>query len=70
MNLFTLFVIFRNFDADVTYTRQNFSLHIMADGYMDGIASVYLIDVDREVILIVADALSLVLAMLVDELAV
>ena len=41
----------------------------MADGDMDGVASVYLIDIDREVVLIVADALSLVLAMLVDELA-
>ena len=62
-------VIFRYFHSDVAYTRKNFSLHIVADGDMDGIASVYLIDIDREVVLIVADALSLVLTMLVDELA-
>ena len=59
MNLFTLFLLYLgNLDADVTHTGQDFSFHIMSDGYVYGIALMHLIDVDREVILIVADTLS------------
>lgn len=59
MHLFTLFLLYLgNLDADVTHTGQDFSFHIMSDGYVYGIALMHLIDVDREVILIVADTLS------------
>lgn len=65
MHLFTLFLLYLgNLDADVTHTGQNFSFHIMSDGYVYGIALMHLIDVDREVILIVADTLSFAHAVL------
>ena len=59
-----------NLDADVTHTGQDFSFHIMSDGYVYGIALMHLIDVDREVILIVADTLSFAHAVVVNQLAV
>lgn len=59
-----------NLDADVAYTREDFSFHIMSDGYVYGIALMHLIDVDREVILIVADTLSFTCAVFVNQLAV
>lgn len=71
MNLFTLFLLYLgNLDADVTHTGQDFSFHIMSDGYVYGIALMHLIDVDREVILIVADTLSFAHAVFVNQLAV
>ena len=42
----------------------------MSDGYVYGIDLMHLIDVDREVILIVADTLSLAHAVVVNQLAV
>ena len=42
----------------------------MSDGYVYGIALMHLIDVDREVILIVADTLSFAHAVVVNQLAV
>lgn len=59
-----------NLDADVTHTREDFSFHIMSDGYVYGITLMHLIDVDREVILIVADTLSFTHAVFVNQLAV
>ena len=71
MNLFALFLLYLgNLDADVADTRENFSFHIMSDGYVYGIALMHLIDVDREVILIVADTLSFAHAVFINQLAV
>lgn len=55
------------FQANVADTGQDFSLHIVADGYVYGVALVELIDVDRAVVLIVADTLPGGTAVLVDQ---
>ena len=71
MNLLTLFLLYLgNLDADVADTREDFSFHIMSDGYVYRIALMHLIDVDGEVILIVADTLSFAHAVFVNQLAV
>ena len=49
---------------------QNLSLHIVLHGDVDGVALVHLIQIDGHIVLIVADALTLAHAILVDELAV
>ena len=59
-----------DFHSDVAYARQNLSLHIVADGDVDGVALVHLVDIDGKVVLVIADALALGSTILVDELAV
>ena len=59
----------RYLDPDIAYARKDFSLHVVTDGDVDGVAFVHFIYIDREVVLIVTDALSLVLTLFVDELA-
>lgn len=71
MNLLTFFLLYLgNLDADVADTGEDFSFHIMSDGYVYGIALMHLIDVDGEVILIVADTLSFAHTVVVNQLAV
>lgn len=58
-----------DFNTYVADARKNLSLHIMPDGDMDGVVLMELIDVDREIVLIVADSLSSCYPIVVDEIA-
>lgn len=58
-----------DFNSYVADTRKNFSLHIMPDGDMDGVVLLELIDVDREVVLIIADSLTSCYPIVVNEVA-
>lgn len=57
------------FNSYVTDTWKNLSLHIMSDGDMNGVVLLELIDVDREVVLIVADSLTSCYPIVVDKVA-
>ena len=63
-------VIFYYFHSDVAYAWQNLALHVMADCDMDRVSLVQLVDVDREVVLIVTDALSFAYTVLIYQLTV
>lgn len=63
-------VIFCYFHSDVAYTWQNLALHVMADCDVDRVSLVQLVDVDREVVLIVTDALSFAYTILIYQLTV
>ena len=63
-------VIFCYFHSYVAYTWQNLALHVMADCDVDRVSLVQLVDVDREVVLIVTDALSFAYTILIYQLTV
>lgn len=58
-----------DFNSYVADARKNLSLHIMSDGDMDGVVLMELIDIDREIVLIVADSLPSCNPVVVDEIA-
>lgn len=60
--------MFHDFKSNITDAWQNLSFHVMADGDVDRVVFVQLINVDGEVILIITDSLSCSSSVFVDEL--
>ena len=57
------------FDSDVADAWEYFSLHIVTDADVDRVVGIKPISVDREVVLVATDTLSLGNAILVDQVA-
>ena len=64
-----MFSTFFEFDSDVADAWKDFSLHVVANHDVDGVILVEVIQVDGEVVLIVADTLSGAGTIFSDELA-
>lgn len=63
-------VIFCYLHSDIAYARQNLALHVMTHSDMDRVSLIQPVYVDREVVLIVADALPFAYTVLVYQLTV
>ena len=66
---FLLFLHPTHFQSDVADAREYLSFHVMAYRDVDGVVLAHAIHVDGECVLVIADSLSLVDTVLVDEIA-
>lgn len=64
-----LFTYVAHLDSDVADARKNLTLHVMLDGDVDGVAGSKTIGVDREIVLVITDTLSLGSSTLVYQVA-
>lgn len=64
-----LFTYVAHLDSDVADARKNLTLHVMLDGDVDGVAGSKTIGVDREIVLVITNTLSLGSSTLVYQVA-
>lgn len=64
-----LFTYVAHLDSDVADARKNLTLHVVLDGDVDGVAGSKAIGVDREIVLVITDTLSLGSSTLVYQVA-